>query len=654
MPNYYPWWRQNPPGSFPRTSGAQAAGFQGPGPSPPAPPGVGGWPGMPPVPPWEDDFFNPPVTNPNRTPDTPNISGVWDPVRWNITHGPGVGNIPFNYDNPIYPSPTRMPGLPGNLSTITDPYTGNPRLNIPGAYTPNIYPGLPDDETGPAPYPGSVAPLSNVAPIPTEFSPGPVMSMPFRPEDRQLGSMPMGFQDTLPPPAYMGPETTTAPYDQRFEGGPYPSPPSTIAYGGYDPGIDYGYTENQYFPGGQNFIGLPPTVPLIGEGGYNPAPNENIGPTAAQYYYDYQTPPDTGVGPGAVWNAGQPVNPFDAVLNQTTAPFTTPSMMGQDFWGGSTGAGTEAVNPNLFTPEWDFSGSGQDNIPTAPGVEPDVLPADYPGINTSDLVHALAQDQQDNRLLNQLRLPTDWAHAGQLFKDAAGNIVDATGKVVAAAGAAAQSVINNIMNNPGYSSPDYLRSIGYQPGQGRGSLFPGGPGSFGDTATGGESPGDFYRVANGPNIIPFTGGVGGAGGSFFTSSGQGLPAFMPANVGGGGPINASQFMSARHWANQMMKGIYGVPGTANQGPGHYYPNYWSEHPQTIANYVQQVGGPEFIPGPPINMGGLSPQQYWTNVFRSRGYVFPPSSGGSPDVGGGLPGQLGSAGGSHHVPPRSIS
>ncbi len=591
MPNpYFQWWRQNP-GSFTGTSGAQAAGFQGPGPGP-SPPAEGGLPGMPSLPPWEDDFFNPPVTNPNRTPDTPNISGVWDPVRWNITHGPGVGNIPFNYDSPLYPSPIRMPGLSGNLSTITDPYTGNPRLSIPGTYAPNIYPGLPPDETGSAPYPGSVAPLPSVEPIPTEFSPGPVMSMPFRPEDRQLGSMPMGFQDTLPPPAYMGPEETTAPYDLRFEGGPYPSPvpqgpPSTIAYGGSGPGLaDFGGTPMDW--GGD----LPPSPDF----------------TPSNYYLPQDYGQATVMTPSGV---SAPAVPYDFSTGPPAGPYA-PYDPG-------------SVNMNVSD-----LGLPQDNIPTAPGVEPDVLPAlqaDYPGINTSDLVHALAQDQQDNRLVNQLRLPTDWAHAGQLFKDAAGNIVDATGKVIAAAGAAAQSVINNIMNNPGYSSPDYLRSIGYQPGQGRDSLWPGGPGSFGDTATGGASPGDFYQVANGPNIIPMTGGVGGAGGSFFGGQGN-LAMSLPGSFaglgagGGGGSLGAWMFRRA--------------PWSINVG-GRYYNLNPAEHAWLAAGGVRSSGAP-----PGIFSGWFSPAK---RIFSpTPGMAAPPvqSSLGSGPATGNLR--------SIHVPP----
>jgi hypothetical protein len=74
----------------------------------------------------------------------------------------------------------------------------------------------------------------------------------------------------------------------------------------------------------------------------------------------------------------------------------------------------------------------------------------------------------------------------------------------------------------GYYSPQYLRSIGYEPGQGTDSLWPGGP------------------PASGPNTVGDY-GVGGGGGSFFhdlagVRGGPLAGAFAGLGSGGGGEI----------------------------------------------------------------------------------------------------------------------
>jgi len=75
----------------------------------------------------------------------------------------------------------------------------------------------------------------------------------------------------------------------------------------------------------------------------------------------------------------------------------------------------------------------------------------------------------------------------------------------------------------GYYDPSYLRSIGYEPGQGTGSLFPGVGPTSGAYDVGGY-------------------GVGGGGGSFFHDLAGGRPSPVAGsfyNIGGGGPVGGS-------------------------------------------------------------------------------------------------------------------
>lgn len=92
-------------------------------------------------------------------------------------------------------------------------------------------------------------------------------------------------------------------------------------------------------------------------------------------------------------------------------------------------------------------------------------------------------------------------------------------------------------NSGGYYSPEYLHSIGYEPGQGEGSLWPGMYGAGGE--------GGF--------------GVGGAGGSFFhdlagVRGGPLAGSFSPYFGGGGGPSNLSF-----GWRPMGVGQIYGEP-----------------------------------------------------------------------------------------------
>jgi hypothetical protein len=495
------------------------------------PPGGGGLPGMPPVPPWEDDIFNPNTYQPPQTP-----MGVWDPVRWNINNSPGTSGIPFDPLSPLYPDPTLW-------DSTTDPYTGQPRLNLPGVYTPNIFPARPPNDVPSGPYPGSVAPLNRVEPIPTQFPSGaPAMSMPYR---NMEPIQPMGMSMPAPDlPPITPPEQSTVGLwsGEAPQGGggfnfntvnPFPEFTDYTAPVGDFNAVTAGGT----LPGGADFSGAGSLY-----GGINP--------------WDFNVPAAGGTpAPGGVGAAPAAMTPYD--YNVPSNPFN--AYGGADLWGGNFTA--PQYNPATLSRVLGGSGlppsgPGEPDIPTPPGVWPDVLPAQPvgPASPTVDPVTGQPYPQMPNipidprtnlpwtaqfstipgatmPLGQRLAMPTNWQDSP----------LGALGRFLGGIPRA----VSDFFNQPGYTSPDYLRSIGYRQGQGTGSLFPGGPGRFRDVVTagdvwgGGQSPGDFQSVVGGPNVIPMTGGVGGGGGSFFTSSGQGLPAFMPANIGGGGPVNPS-------------------------------------------------------------------------------------------------------------------
>ena len=241
-----------------------------------------------------------------------------------------------------------------------------------------------------------------------------------------------------------------------------------------------------------------------------------------------------------------------------TAPFAEPTPI--------PGASGEAANsiPDgqggmyFYDENWNWVGSsagqgGADDIPTAPGVAPAAAPAQ-------------PVDTQSGQTFNyspDLLLPpgapgsTAGGVQGPLYHvdpqgnvfDKAGNLIrSAAGAVAGAPGAIARGVkgipgavgnvarelgtgIRNAIETPGYSSPDYLRSIGYEPGQGTDSLWPGAP--TGPT----DNPPDSITQSSGGLG---GGGVGGEGGSFY----GGL--YAPHGVGGPLPGSGSVFGQGSH------------------------------------------------------------------------------------------------------------
>jgi hypothetical protein len=400
------------------------------------------------------------------------------------------------------------------------------------------------------------------------------------------------------------------------------------------------------------FYDIPPNVPheamsftpgfenpTYADNVYNPAPTEGYQyPESTYFPQDYPadfgniTSPATAGGLyGGVYpwdfnvpQAGTGVSDIPAGIAQNPYQYQLPgsnpfdALGNADLWAG-----------RFTAPQYDpatlsrlLGGSGlppsvPEDIPTGRGVEPPVLPAQPV---TDQRVDPRTQPWTQGTLpgqtlsardiANMARQPTDWRNSP-----------------LAALGRS----LGNLFSQPGYSSPDYLRSMGYQQGQGSQSLWPGGPGRFGEgIATGGESPGDYYRVASeGANVIPFTGGVGGAGGSFY--GGNLAPHWgstaigFGGGLGGGGPVNVSALGG---WARRVPWYV-NMPGNWINYAGHStdaptgYRLTPAEHAWLAAGGVRSGRqGPgifsRFLPSnlSPLPVGQMGPQPA-SNVNISR-------------------------------------
>jgi hypothetical protein len=431
---------------------------------------------------------------------------------------------------------------------------------------------------------------------------------------------PYGGDDSLPPPANMVPEPSLAPdLEPRFGGhGSYPisnPAPNETMYPN-----DMGFFPQDYPPDFNN-QSFPDTV-------YNPAPNDFMAPPANDIYRDYPSNPNPAPNefmapPTNDVYQDYPSNPNPAP-NETMYPTGTsgyydPTGNSYDFSGSPVNAFSP---PDIFANgpadpgagfQWPFfidqfstpggvpdtGGGGGGNVSPDAYSDPNTY-APSPGnpqtINPNDPNNNLTRGGQSMPLyptandvfpqpsmMDELGRPTDWRGAGQFVKDAAGNIRDAAGRIVQAAGEAATGIFNNIMNDPGYSSPGYLQSIGYRPGQGTGSMWPGGSEGYGS-----DNPfSPEFSLTPGPMQGGFIGGVGGQGG---TLAGGGTVGNMltaigfGGNLGGGGPVNPSALGGIRGPANQaltylhrMYKGLYTTPQNFGLFK-HAMPSPWASQP----------------------------------------------------------------------------
>jgi hypothetical protein len=142
----------------------------------------------------------------------------------------------------------------------------------------------------------------------------------------------------------------------------------------------------------------------------------------------------------------------------------------------------------------------------------------------------------------------------------------------------------------GYSSPDYLRGIGYDPGQGTGSLWPGTPsggyGGYGVGGAGGSFFGQLSGVRGGPLGGAFQGLGSGGGGSVSGGAEAALASTMLQNLrrGQGTPIG---------YSSPALAGAFmGIPGATMVGPQNYL------------GAMQMLRGVPGLTGP-INQGGFT-------------------------------------------------
>jgi hypothetical protein len=245
------------------------------------------------------------------------------------------------------------------------------------------------------------------------------------------------------------------------------------------------------------------------------------------YWGNYNFPSDNGVGvfPNSEPGLPAPPNFYDTNgynTDETGIPIEPDILPGNDYApppglgvSNNTPFTPPGVNPNGILGYNPYS-YGPPSMPggpvtqSTPGVIDPTTGLPVPGSALSESGAA--------RIYNMQQFPGDsmlsrLMHPGALIKDAAGNLIDATGKIVmSAAKLAAQGLGqvgdllgqfgNNIMNDPRNTDPAYLSSIGYREGQGTGSLFPG--------------------IVTGPTPGRYDGGdygVGGQGGSFFHGEG---------------------------------------------------------------------------------------------------------------------------------------
>lgn len=431
------------------------------------------------------------------------------------------------------------------------------------------------------------------------------------------------------------PNPTPTPYPSRpyqYQG--MPNPPNlphegmNVPPGTFNPPPEY-VTPATDMPfggsGGRNEFVTDP-------GNYNPAPNEFMSPTPDDNYNMYQNydqgpgfqespMPDFPNNPtdfsGGFDTSGEMQNPpgggyetgsggFD--FSAPPAGETDSNQFLQDiptnyvedpFRYDPSGGGTQS--PLSYDPN--FQGEAPPAPPPAPiyapspdtGLPGPAMPQGGPSFGGAPASMPLDPNDPNNNLIrggismplyptaNEVFPGADPKGPVQFFKDAGGNIVDAAGKLImTAATAAAQvpgqlsnmfsGIANNIMNDPGWSSPDYLRSMGYQPGQGTGSLWPGtGSNTFGGYGVGHEG-GSFFGGTMQLNQ---------GGGDLSATGGQVISSSVGPPQGGGGPPMWGPSMPLGGLLWQIKNGM--------RSPG--YSSWAKANPVAAKAFYESVFGP---------------------------------------------------------------
>lgn len=415
------------------------------------------------------------------------------------------------------PDVTPIPSSPGTIEaagggfdfTPTNPRDAFVQNALGRGITPmppDVYQNIYNPPTNEGVYPGSVAyspptynPPTNEGMYPTDMGYFP----PDNPPNLWSGNIP----DTVynpPPNEFMAPPTTDVYQPHGFAN---VSPNETM----YP-------TDMGYFPADQppdlSSGNIPDTV-------YNPPPNEAMYPnyvdypagTEATYYPSDQTEPAYAGGewPYYIDQFQTPEDTSVAAGDYPTPPGVVPDVLP---------AGNVGVNPAYYGPGADVMQSpgnifpGQQPIATGQPGQLDQFGNPIPGTALTPADEAarfnLAPFGGQPGLVDQLRQATDWQGFVDTAKRLGISISDAVKAVGGTIGNVAGKVggsISNFLNQPG-PTPQDLVDMGYQPGQGAGSLYPGGVTGLGQ--------GGF--------------GVGGGGGSFF-HGGASVGATLPGPGG---------------------------------------------------------------------------------------------------------------------------
>lgn len=525
------------------------------------------------------------------------------------------------------PQATPMaPGLPGdlNVAPFNDPY--NP--NVQPSPTPN--PDMETVGQG-SMFPGGAYPsYGRFQQTINDMVNGPPSAAALQPgfqfgQDVMSTDMPTWSERTYP---NMGPgwyptgevsNQDAGSFDPNdYQPGPIPSPTPDIFAPGMPPGQSMNFGGAPDVPGSQAFPTATPYPSQIAANPFGASPTEPLTGQTNPFYQAPSSIPDTTGNPFA-----EAINPMFA-NTWKPAGFDTGAYVGI--------ATTSIPNPDggfwMYDQNWNYMGQSDDqNVgPAPPGSaapgqpnQPVSGPYQTPvtgangiiGLNpysygppSSTVNNTITLGQGGTNAAGQpiidpttgmpvagsVLSPSDEAkrfnmqnniqplpgqggfHPGQTAArfalDAAGNLVDATGKVIRAAGQGAVDLYHNIMNDPRNTDPGYLRSIGYEPGQGTGSLFPGevtGPtrGSL-DTLLGGiEGQGGsfFHGELTQPNAIDPSTGLPrtDVGASPMNPGGYNYPVHGPtpiagafANLGGSGPVNLSS-LGGDAYSRQLME-----------------------------------------------------------------------------------------------------
>lgn len=339
-------------------------------------------------------------------------------------------------------------------------------------------------------------------------------------------------------------------------------------------------------------------------------PSQNEFVTPAQDIEDISNPLGyypPYIGPTDV-QTGEPP-PIDVALEQPPA-IPDIQLEQEDYAGAPTTTSVPVARAQPVIPQsgmtWDAGGNIYGD-PRKPGLLEQLRqPTNYQNVG-----------KMAGNLADELRQPTNYQNLGKLTKpitDVAGRVGDFAGKVGESISNFAGSVFDP---NTGYYDSDYLRSIGYTPGQGEGSMFPGELGSGRATpieeaeTPRSETTGYGSTLSQGtwgPNVFTNVGGVGGAGGSFYGGRGsptvvgggafqnQGgmgiLPNAWQSAIGGAPwmrrkPMTAEEWAAATSFSNYQGNALAGAswlpgmaPTNAPQAPyGNNYNQYLSQWTQ---------------------------------------------------------------------------